>query len=544
MIRSRPWLQDRYHLLRAKYHQRTFTFREALDYLRAMVNDSPNLLRVALCQLRKAGVLETRKDHNDSRMKIYHLKPIKELPSSKPSRSALTAGDFETIWVKAEELLRPKRGSKILPLLLLIKRFSGFTDLELMATLKKPSLGGFIERLKILAQCDPEINEAFEIESYIQFAKRHGNAKILIQVFDLLNMLPMDQVSPEVIGQAFERFLRRFAPPTGKAGVYNPPPELLHLLVELVDPQPGETIFDPFMEFGRLLIFSHQHLKRDSKNKGIPLHLHGQEGNPKVLAQARMNLLFNDITNAQVLPGDAMLNPGFRKGSELQTFDVVLTIPSLRLDHDRERPLRKEANRQKNPYEFLPLQSGDWAVIQNLLSFAKEDGRVGLILSGGSLSRGEKERAIRGEVVMGDFLEAILHLPPKMMGETSIPGAILVFNKRKTPQRKGRVLFIAPHEDEPYPKKRRSTPFQDSEVEKILRTFRGYQELEGFSRAVSINELQENYFNLTAASYIFTPEEGMPVNVSSAWEVLKDQDLTLRKVTDQIERTLKKLRYI
>lgn len=541
MIRSRPWLQDRYRLLLAKYHQRTFTFREALDYLRAMVHDSPNLLRVALCQLRKAGVLETRKDPKDTRMKLYQLKPIKELPSSKPSRSALNARDYEALWLKAEEMLRPKRGSKFLPLLLLIQRFSGLTNLELMANLNKPSPGGFIERLKILAQCEPEINEAFEVESFIKFEKRDGNAKKLRRVIELLNMLPMNQANPEVISEAFERFLRRFAPPTGKAGVYYPPPKLLHLLVEVVEPQSGETIFAPFMCLGSLLIHTHHHLEQNKIRKGVSLY--GQEAEPIVLAQARMNLLFNDITNAQVLPGDAMLCPGFRKGDKLQTFDVVLTIPSLRLDHDHERLLRKEANRQKNPYGFLPHQPGDWAVVQNLLSFAKEHGRVGVILSGGSLSRGGKERTTREEVVMGDFLEAIIHLPPKITGETAIPGAILVFNKGKTPQRKGRVLFIAPQENEHHPKTRRSTHFQDSEIEKIVKTFHAYQELEGFSRAVSINEIKDNNFNLTPTSYVISKEDGVPVDVSSAWKTLKDQDSTLRKVTDQIEGTLRKLGY-
>jgi type I restriction enzyme M protein len=588
-MKLKKWLQSRYDLLWKEYEIRPFRFDDAVELLKQKpLEDSREQVNVALSELRKAGLLEVEMDKKDARKRIYTLKSKTEFISETLTipEGRLTRGDLEGLLKKAADLIRTRVDYTFILVLLFYKRICDKWDMEFEQAKSDAKKDGLTDKeavreasqsmyhafdipdgyrwedirkdtaripekfsgaMKQLAERNPELSDVFENVDFVQFTGNRENAEILRQLVELFSAQSLHHVSPDILGDAYEWILKYFAPQKAKEGEVYTPREVINLLVQILDPQPKEYVYDPALGSAGMLILSYQHVKDQKGNKDADrLFLFGQEANYKTLALAKMNLYIHDIRNARISLGDTLLYPKFKKGDKLQQFNVCIANPPWNQDGYNEDVLKKgEFWHDRFNYGFPTKQSADWAWIQHMLASVNGDnGRVGIVIDNGCLFRGGREKAIRTGVIKDDLLEVVLLLPEKLFYNTGAPGAILVFHKNKPKDRKGKVLFInASQEFEQHPEVRKLNHLGIEHQSKIANAYKEFSEEKGFSRIVDHAEMEKNDYNLNVTLYVFPEEEIEEIDIPKEWKELQAIDTEIIKTTKKIEDHLKELKY-
>jgi type I restriction enzyme M protein len=580
------WLERRYQSLREEFGDHPFQFEDAARVLKEKYHDGEGEANTVLFELRKGGLLEITPHPEDARKRIYRLKSIREvITETLPLiENKLTRGDLETLLKKAADLIRTRVDYTFILVLLFYKRISDKWEMEFEQAYKEALADGlseeeakeeaknsiyhdfdipeeflwekirkdparlpenFSKAMKILAERNPELRDVFENVDFVQFTTNRENAEILRQLVELFSERSLQDVSPDILGDAYEWILRYFAPQKAKEGEVYTPREVIKLIIEALDPQPGESVYDPACGSGGMLISAYQHVKDEQgKAEADKLFLYGQEANHKTLALAKMNLYIHDIRNAQLTLGDTLLYPKFKEGEKIKKFEVVIANPPWNQDGYPEETLKKgEFWRERYEFGFVPKQSADWAWIQHMVASANDEtGRVGVVIDNGCLFRGGKEKAVRMGVLKEDLIEAIILLPEKLFYNTGAPGAIIILNKNKPADRKEKVLFInASQEYEQHPDVRKLNRLGDNHIEKIVKAYREFKNTDGFSRVVSLEEIKENDYNLNVTLYVFPEEEIEEIDVAKEWGELCRIEDELVTVEKKIEKYLKEM---
>lgn len=587
------WLNMRYELLWDKFKDNTFRFEDAAEALKEEKHGQPRPLisdqvNVVLSELRKRGLLSVEMDPSDARKKIYTIQSKEQIISETLtiSKKKLTRSDLESLLKAAADLIRTRVDYSFILTLLFYKRISDKWEMEFEAAYKEALSDGLTEEeakeeaknsiyhdfdiseellweairkdparlpenfskaMKTLAERNPELRDVFENVDFVQFTSSRENAEILRQLVELFSAKPLHHVSPDILGDAYEWILKYFAPQKAKEGEVYTAREVIKLLVEMLDPRPEESVYDPACGSGGMLICSFQHIEDSlGRGKADKLFLFGQEANHKTLALAKMNLYIHDIRNAKLAYGDTLLYPKFKEGDGIKKFDVVIANPPWNQDGFDEVILKKgEFWRERFGYGFPPRQSADWAWIQHMLASSDEkNGRVGVVIDNGCLFRGGKEKAIREAVLNADLIEAVILLPEKLFYNTGAPGAILILNKNKHKKRKSKVLFInASREYEQHPEVRKLNHLSDEHINKIVKACKEFTDVEGFSKVIDIDDkIKENDFNLNVTLYVFPEEETEEIDIEKEWQDMRKIDRELLDVEKKLEGYLEELK--
>ncbi len=585
-LKLHKWLESRYKSLYEEFGERKFTLEDALNFLENRHKDSKDKVQVLISQLRKVDLLHTDTDAKDSRRKIYRLhdrsKIIKETFSAEiPS---LHRGDIDNLLKKAADLIRTRVDYKFILIMLFLKRISdkweddferayqealkdGLNEKQSKQEAKSATYHDFdipeeflwdnirkevttlpekfSQAIKALAERNPELKDILDSVDFAQFTTNRENAEILRQLMELFSEKKLHHVSPDVLGDAYEWILKYFAPQKAKEGEVYTPREVIKLLVELLDPKPKESVYDPACGSGGMLIISYKHVEgKFGKNEARKLFLFGQEQNPQTKALARMNMYIHDIRDVTFSSGDTLLYPKFKEGESVRKFDVVIANPPWNQDGYDENIIKKgEFWKQRFSYGFVPRQSADWAWVQHMLASAREDtGRVGIVIDNGCLFRGGKEQAIRQKILDLDLLECVILLPEKLFYNTGAPGAIIILNKNKPKARKTKVLFInASQEAEQHPDVRKLNRLGEKNIASIVKAYNKSDESDGFARFVPLDEIKENDYNLNVTLYVFPEEEQEDIDLDKEWQELQKLDKERNKLDNKIEGFLKEL---
>jgi len=582
------WLEMKYTVLWEEFQDKPFRMEDAVRVLEEKTKDRKDDIPVFLSELRKVGRLTVEPDSEDYRRSIYTLKSkqmlIKEIFGL--GKGSLTRGDLEALLKRAADLIRTRVDYKFILILLFLKRISDKWELEYNDACKEAMEDGFSEEeakeeakksvyhdfdipeeflwenirkdianlpenfskaLKVLSEKNPDLKDVLDNVDFIQFASNRENAEILRQLVELFSEKKLYHVSPDILGDAYEWILRYFAPQKAKEGEVYTPREVITLLVEILDPKPDESVYDPASGSNGMLIISYNHVEKLHGRKVTErLFLYAQEANQKTLALGRMNLFIHDIKNHHLAFGDTLLYPKFKEGDDIQKFDVVIANPPWNQDGFDEDVLKKgEFWQQRYKYAFPPRQSADWAWIQHMLASAKkENGRVGVVIDNGCLFRGGKEKLIRSKVIEDDLLDCVMLLPEKLFYNTGAPGAIMIFLKNKPEDRKDEILFInASTLYGQHPEVRKLNRLGTEHIEKISKTYQDFAEIEGVSRIVNKEEIKENDYNLNVTLYVLPEEEVEEIDVNKEWEDLKGMEGELHSVEEKIEEYLKEIGY-
>ncbi|MBP8178599.1 MAG: SAM-dependent DNA methyltransferase, partial [Spirochaetes bacterium] len=271
---------------------------------------------------------------------------------------------------------------------------------------------------------------------------------------ELINVLSkyrlgLNDVDADILGRAYEYLLRKFAEGSGQsAGEFYTPGEVAILMSHILDPEPGNEIYDPCCGSGGLLIkcFLRFKEKYDANPSVEPLKFYGQEVLPSTFSMAKMNAFIHDM-EAEIALGDTMNRPAFltTQGS-LMKFDLVTANPMWNQHFSQTVYENDPYNRFG--YGYPPSNSADWGWIQHMFASLNDKGKMAVVLDTGAVSRGSgnagsnRERDIRKQFVENDLVEAVLLLPENLFYNTPAPGIIMVINKSKPEKRKGRILLI------------------------------------------------------------------------------------------------------
>jgi type I restriction enzyme M protein len=358
----------------------------------------------------------------------------------------------------------------------------------------------------------PDLQKLIEVLGLLGFISE-DNMHILEGLVQLFNQYDFSDVDYDAVGDAYQWVLSYFAPEKAKEGETYTPREVIKVIVRILDVEDGSVVLDPACGSGAMLIEAYNYVREEKLNGGKPsLELLGQERNEIMAVVAKMNLILHGIEGYQIHLGDSLTNPRFGRA------DYVIANPPWNLDNYDESNLGEPSVRRiytsLGVSGFTPKNTADWAWIQLMAYFANK--KVGVVLDNGALFRGGKERNIRRAAVEGDLIDAVILLPEKLFYNTGAPGLILILNKNKPEDRKGKILFInASNEYESHPEIRRLNVIAETNMRNIVEAYRRFENIGGFSRVVSLEEVRNNDYNLNVTLYVHPKEEEEEVDLAA-----------------------------
>ena len=359
---------------------------------------------------------------------------------------------------------------------------------------------------------------------------RNRRLKNLLSDFEVLDLRPSNLEGNDIIGDAYEYLISRFASDAGKkAGEFYTPSEVSTLLAKLVEPKDGERICDPTCGSGSLLLKAAKEV--GSKN----VSLYGQEVNGSTWALARMNMFLHEMDNARIEWGDTINNPQLREEDSLMKFDVVVANPPFSLD--KWGAEEASADRYNRFHRGVPPKSkGDYAFITHMIETLNEHGRAGVVLPHGVLFRGSSEGKIRKQLIDENLLKVVIGLPSNLFFGTGIPATILIFDKTKTTDE---VLFIDASNE--YESGKNQNKLSDENIQKIFDTLKSWKSIDKYSYLAKKEEIIENDYNLNIPRYVDTFEEEEPVDIAATQLEIVELKKELVGVENQMADYLKEL---
>jgi type I restriction enzyme M protein len=303
---------------------------------------------------------------------------------------------------------------------------------------------------------------------------------------------------PDLLGAAYEYLLKHFADESGKkGGQFYTPNQVVRLLVQLIKPEAGMSIYDPTAGSGGMLIQSHQYIEEQGQNAS-DLELFGQENDPTVVAICKMNIILHNITKYNIEYGDTLEEPLNEKDGQLIQFDRVIANPPFSQNYNKAT-MQYTA---RFSYGFAPEtgKKGDLMFVQHMLASCKRTGKVVVVMPHGVLFRGGKEKEIREHMLRADVLEGIISLPPQLFYGTGIPACIMVFNKSKPDDLKNKVFIV--NADKDYAEGKKQNTLRPEDVEKIDFVFTHKIEEASYSKLVDVATIAANDYTLNIRRYV------------------------------------------
>jgi len=564
------WARNRYLKLINEIGEREFTREEAEEILSKHGLGLENIGKL-FSVLRDAGLINVREDKYDSRRNVYNFI---FLGTTEKAKAKVNRNELIGILKKAADLIRTSVDYKVILLFLFYKsvsdiyhfkvnqyRAEGYDEEQSYMIVNSEYLKLYDEKekklytwhevtkssdtIKELANAITEISRMNEeLSDLRQLAQVTGLSGLmsdenrhiltgLVQIFDQYDFSGADY---DTLGDGYQWILSYFAPTRAKEGEVYTPREVIKLVVRLLDISDGSKVLDPACGSGGMLIESYEYVK----NKVVEpnLELFGQERNEIMAAIAKMNMRLRGIMSYNIFNGDSLLNPKFDRA------DYVIANPPWNQDGYDEGNLSKDNIKQIYnsivDAGYTPKTTADWAWVQLMLYYAKR--KVGVILDQGALFRGGKEENIRRGIVKSDLLEAVILLPEKLFYNTQAAGIILVFNKEKPAERKGKVIFIDASELYiKHPEIRKLNQLSEENIAKIVEMYKDFKDFKNYARVVSLDEIEKNSYNLNVSLYVQKDNEIEKIDIFKEFEELKSLEEERQSIMEKLESYLEEV---
>ncbi|MBK6520026.1 MAG: N-6 DNA methylase [Polyangiaceae bacterium] len=362
----------------------------------------------------------------------------------------------------------------------------------------------------------------------------------LVQHFARLDLRNANLAEPDILGRAYEYLIEKFADDAGKkGGEFYTPRMVVRLIVELLQPREGMRICDPTCGSGGMLIECAHYLERQRQNPKN-LSLFGQEKNLGTWAICKMNMLLHGLPDARIEKGDTIRDPKLRDGDGLMLFDRVIANPPFSLD-EWGREIAEHDPHGRFRFGVPPKTKGDLAFVQHMVATTNTKGMVGVVMPHGVLFRGAAEGEIRKGLLQEDLVEAVVGLPTNLFYGTGIPAAILVLNRGKSVERKGKVLFIDASRG--FRQGTTQNYLRDEDVREIATTFHTYKDVAKYARVAGVEEVEKNDFTLNISRYVETTEAAERVDVARAVTKLRELERMRGEAAARMNAFLRELGY-
>ena len=320
----------------------------------------------------------------------------------------------------------------------------------------------------------------------------------LIEHFSTLE-LTVANLPEDELGQGYEYLIKKFADDSGHtAAEFYTNRTVVHLMTEMLDVQPSESVYDPTCGSGGMLLSCITHLRRAGK-EWRNVKLYGQELNLMTSSIARMNCFLHGIEDFRIERGDTLAEPKLVEGDRLQRFDVVLANPPYSI---------KQWNREafatdpwgRNVYGLPPQGRADYAFQQHILQSLKpKTGRCAVLWPHGVLFR-DDEAAVRRKLVEADLIECVVGLGPNLFYNSSMPSCIVICRMAKPKTRRGKILFINAVNE--VTRERAQSFLTDEHQTHIASAYHSFQNEEGFAKVATLDEIRGNDFSLRMGFYV------------------------------------------
>ena len=333
----------------------------------------------------------------------------------------------------------------------------------------------------------------------------------------------------DLMGDAYEILLKKFADDSkAQAGEFYTPRPVVQLLVRILDPQPGETVYDPACGSGGMLIEAVHHMHHDHLCCGS---IFGQEKNVVNAAIAKMNLFLHGAADFNVMQGDTLRSPKILADGSIARFDCVIANPPFSLDKWGATEWGSDRY-GRNIYGTPSDSCGDFAWIQHMVcSMAKGNaeegrgGRMAVVMPQGVLFRNQ-EKDMRRQLIESDLIEAIVVLGDQLFYGAGIAPCFFIMRRFKTREHSARILMI--DASKILTKRRAQNVLEPADLDRIYGLYRDYQDVEDFAKVVTLAEVKDKDWNLSPNRYVqYHREEIRPYA-----EVLAD----FRKAIDDVRQ--------
>lgn len=304
------------------------------------------------------------------------------------------------------------------------------------------------------------------------------------------------------LGQGYEYLIKKFADDSGHtAQEFYTNRTVVNLMTEMLKPQSGESIYDPTCGSAGMLISAVAYLKQQNK-EWRNLQIYGQEIVTLTSAIARMNLLLHGVQDFKIVNADTLKTPAFTDHNKLQQFDLVLANPPYSIKN-WDRTSFESDKYGRNFLGTPPQGRADYAFFQHILkSMNPVTGRCAILFPHGVLFRTE-EQEMRENLVRTDLIECVLGIGRNLFYNSPMEACIIICRTNKPAERKNKILFInAKHE---VTRKNAQSYLEESHIKKISDAYSNYEEVDGFSKIVPVNDVLANDGELTISLYL--PEE-------------------------------------
>ena len=305
------------------------------------------------------------------------------------------------------------------------------------------------------------------------------------------------------MGQAYEYLVGKFADDAGNtAQEFYTNRTVVTLMAEILQPKPNESIYDPTCGSGGMLVKCLDYLRL----KGQPwqgVKVFGQEINALTSAIARMNLYLNGVEDFSIVREDTLAHPAFVDGSHLRKFDIVLANPPYSIKTwDREAFAHDRWGR--NMFGTPPQGRADYAFIQHIIaSMNEKNGRCAVLLPHGILFRNE-ETDVRRRLILSDTIEAVIGLGPNLFYNAPMEACVLICNNHKADSLRHKIIFINAVKD--VTRKNAESLLEEKHIRKIVSAYHSSGDIDSFKRTVSLEEIENNKFDLSIQKYVFINE--------------------------------------
>lgn len=385
------------------------------------------------------------------------------------------------------------------------------------------NIGSELDRALKVIEDEPKNSEISGVLTILNYNDRERvpDKKLsqLLHVFDSMNLSNEYLESEDILGDAYQYLIKKFADEGGaKGGEFYTPTEVVKVMVNLLKPEEGDKIYDPTCGSGGMLIQSIEYIKEQGENyKNV--YLYGQEINLSTWAICKMNMLLHGVKEVDIQKGDTIRDPKHTEGGVLKSFDKVIANPPFSL---KNWGLEEAGADQyyRFSYGMPPKSYGDMAFVSHMVASLNTNGRMASVVPNGVLFRGGAENKIRENFLKDDLIEAVIELPQNIFYGTGIPAAVLVINKNKEEKRKNKVLFIDASQN--FIKDGNKNKLRDEDIRKITETFDEYRDVEKYSGIVDMDIIKENDYNLNISRYVDTTEPEPEVDIDLVLEDIRE----------------------
>ena len=325
----------------------------------------------------------------------------------------------------------------------------------------------------------------------------------LIEDFSRYN-LSIAACPADEMGQAYEYLVGKFADDAGNtAQEFYTNRTVVTLMAEILQPKPGESIYDPTCGSGGMPVKCLDYL-REKGEAWQSVKVFGQEINALTSSIARMNLYLNGVEDFSIVREDTLKHPAFVDGSHLRTFDAVLANPPYSIKAwDRDAFANDKWGR--NFLGTPPQGRADYAFLQHIIaSMNEKTGRCAILFPHGILARDE-ESEMRAQLIPLDVLECVIGIGRNLFYNSPMEACVVICNNNKNLERKNKVLFIDAHNL--VTRKNGESFLEPEHIDEIVGVYKNFQIVPGLSSIVTIDKITENNSLLSIQLYVRPEKE-------------------------------------